>query len=190
MGFVTRLARWTVGGVRLLRRDAGGATAVEFALVGLPFFMLLAAVFEAGLVTLAQQSLDNGLDRAARQVFTGSFQTNANGTPAAARLRNEMCPAIVYIDCSKIQVEVTTAATFGARAPTNPYDSKTQAMTAGFGSKFQCPSANNIVTVRAAAIVPRFFGFLTLNGLQIAAGGQMVISTAIFRAEPYPTGAC
>ncbi|MCE4222514.1 pilus assembly protein [Methylobacterium sp. C25] len=173
-----------------LLRHTGGASAVEFALVALPFFMVLTAVFEAGLVTLAQQGLDNGLDRAARTLFTGTFQTNSDGTPAANRFRAEMCPAVVYIDCSQIKVEVTTGSTFASSSPTSPYNSSTRTANSSFGSKFQCPSANNIVTVRAVATVPRYFKFLTLNGLQLAAGGQMVVSTLVFRAEPYPSGSC
>lgn len=173
-----------------LRGSESGSSAVELALIAVPFFMLLCAVFEAGLVMLAQQSLGSGVDRASRQLFTGAFQAKYDGTPSAERFRTEMCPVMVYVDCAKVLIEITTASTFAGSGASDPYDSKTKSMKPNFGKTFECPSANEIVTVRAAAVVPRFFGFLTLNGLQMASGGQMVTSTAIFRAEPYPAGKC
>ena len=190
MGSILTNAARVLRRARGLRGNEHGGTAIEFALIGMPFFMLLCAVFEAGLVTLAQQSLDNGIERAARQVFSGTFQTNYDGTPPVDRFRAAICEATVYIDCTKVKLEVTTAANFGASSPSNPYDSKSGGASSTFGSTFQCPSANNIVTVRAAAVVPRFFGFLTLNGIQMSGNTQMVVSTAVFRAEPYPTGKC
>lgn len=186
--------RLDVSGVlpRFRSRDRGrsGSTAVEFALIGLPFFMMLTAAFEAGLVTMAQQSLNTGVDAASRQVFSGVFQANADTTPAATRFKKLICDTIVYASCSSVLLEVTTSTTFAGSNPTNPYVASSRSVNAAFGAKFQCPAANNIVTVRAIAIVPRYFGFLTLNGLQLANKTQMVVATNVFRAEPYPSGTC
>lgn len=169
--------------------DRSGVAAIEFAMIGLPFVLLLMAVFEAGLVTLAQQSLDDGLDRAARQIFTGRFQEAANGTTPTSRLKRIICNGVVYVSCDNLAVEVTTSTSFSGRSASDPYDPATGEVARDFGSRFQCPTGNEIVTVRAAAVVPRFFSLISL-ARKVSSGGQLVVSTAVFRAEPYSSGGC
>lgn len=171
-------------------RARDGATAVEFALVSLPFLMLLCAVFEAGLLTLSQQMLSNGVDRAGRSVFTGTFQDGYNGTAAADRFRTVLCAGPILFRCADVKIEVTTARTFAATSASDPYDSQAMALSARFGSQFQCPAGNDVVTVRAAVVVPRFFTLLDLSPRKIGGSGQLIVATAVFRAEPYAAGRC
>ena len=187
--FNAGLRRRRRGGSTSILANASGATAVEFGLVGAPFLFLLMAVFEAGLVTLAQQSLNDGLDPAARQIFTGQFQEGANSSLPADRLKTLICNGVVYITCANLLVEVTTSTNFGSRSTNNPYDSSTGDVSPSFGNTFQCPTGNDIVTVRAAAVVPRFFSLISLAP-KVASGGQLVVATAVFRAEPYSSGGC
>ncbi len=175
---------------RGLRRDERGVTTVEFAVVGFPFFALICAVLEVGLSVFTQQNLDNAVDRAARTVFTGSFQEGANETAPKDRFKAVVCANAVSFDCNKLLVEVTVGPTFRAQNPTEPYDAASKAVRQGFGSKFQCPSGNDIVTVRAALPAGRYFGFIDPSGSRLAAGGQLLVSTSVFRAEPYAAGKC
>lgn len=167
-----------------------GATAVEFAMVALPFLMLLCAVFEAGVLTLSQQTLSNGVDRAGRSVFTGAFQEGYDGTAAAERFRTALCNGPTLFNCADVKVEVTTSKTFAALSASDPYDATAKALSSTFGSKFQCPTGNDVVTIRAAVVVPRFFTILDLSPRKIGASGQLIVATSVFRAEPYATGRC
>ena len=171
-----------------VRQD--GATAVEFAMVGMPFLALVCALFEAGLLLLSQQTLDSALDYAARAVFTGAFQEGYDGTPAADRLRKAVCSQVTTFSCADVLIDVATASSFTARSVPSPYDAATKSVAAGFGKTFQCPSGNDVVTVRAAIVVPRYFGFLDPGALAIGTTARLVVSTVIFRAEPYATGRC
>ncbi len=47
-----------------------------------------------------------------------------------------------------------------------------------------------MVTIRAAVVVPRFFTILDLSPRKIGTGSQLIVATAVFRAEPYATGRC
>lgn len=176
--------------LRAFRRARAGATAVEFALVSLPFLTLLCAVFEAGLLTLSQQMLNNGVDRASRTVFTGAFQEGANGSAAVDRFRTVLCNGPVLFSCADVKIEVTTARTFAAGSASDPYDAKAMALSARFGTQFQCPAGNDVVTVRAAVVVPRFFTLLDLSPRKIGGSGQLIVATSVFRAEPYAAGRC
>jgi len=178
--------------LRLTRFRAAreGSAAVEFGMVLPPFFMILGAVFEAGLLTLAQQTLDTGVDRAGRTVFTGAFQEKADGSDPATRFRAALCDGPALFDCAAVKVEVTTAQTFSTTALSDPYDANAKALAAGFGTRFQCPAGNDVVTVRAAVTVPRFFTLLDLSPRKLGSGGQLLVATAVFRAEPYAAGRC
>lgn len=50
-----------------MARDCRGATAIEFALLGIPFFFLIMAIFELALLVLVSGNLDTATSNAARQ---------------------------------------------------------------------------------------------------------------------------
>lgn len=86
-------------------RKQDGATAVEFALIGLPFFGLLLIVFETAAVLFTDTALQNGVNKTARLIRTGQVQTQSI---SQASFRQNLCDNVAsYIDCSKIRVFVT-----------------------------------------------------------------------------------
>jgi Flp pilus assembly pilin Flp len=58
-------------------RDQKGAAAVEFALVAMLFILALLFIMTVATILFINQSLDYATTRAARQILTGSAQTNA-----------------------------------------------------------------------------------------------------------------
>ncbi|GJD38344.1 MULTISPECIES: TadE/TadG family type IV pilus assembly protein [Methylobacterium] len=184
--------RLIVRTLRELPGDRSGATAVEFGLVGIPFFVLLGAMLEGFMFMVAQVSFDNALDRAARAVFTGTFQQGSNGSDPAARLIQEMCKDATLFTCNaeKIKIEVTTADADDAPVTCSPYDSTSQSISAGFGTKFQCPNGDDIVTICAMAAIPRYFPTSKLTLPPLPNNEQMIRSMVVFRAEPYAQGKC
>jgi Flp pilus assembly protein TadG len=159
-------------------------------MVGMPFFALVCALFEAGLLLLSQQTLDNALDYAARTVFTGTFQEGYDGTAPADRLRKAICSQVTTFACDKVLIDVSTSSTFATRSLVSPYDAAAKGVAANFGKTFQCPSGNDVVTVRAAVTVPRYFGFLDPDVMAIGNTARLIVSTMIFRAELYAAGKC
>jgi Flp pilus assembly protein TadG len=73
-GVFIRLGR--VG--RRLRRSEDGAAAIEFAILAIPFFMLLFAIIESCIAYAAEQVLDNAVDDIGRQLRTGQITAGAN----------------------------------------------------------------------------------------------------------------
>lgn len=159
-------------------------------MIGLPFFLLMGAVFEGGLLCLAQLTLDEALDQAARQVFTGTFQKSADGTDPGTRLRKLMCgDRTVMFSCADLKIEVAVSASFATIALRDPYDAQNKAVAAGFGSAFACPGGNDVVVIRAVSTAPHIMP-MNLSGRLIGPFKQMVSATAIFQAEPYTSGTC
>lgn len=68
---------------RGLRCDRSGATAIEFAVLALPFMLSMLAVLEYGYVYLVQVSLEDATAVAARQIRTGQAQSKTTSTTAA-----------------------------------------------------------------------------------------------------------
>jgi Flp pilus assembly protein TadG len=161
---------------------SGGATAVEFSIVALPFLTLLFAVLELGLVFMVSTSLENAVDDAARQIRTGEFQ-GAGGTKAT--FKTLVCNGVTWLsDCSsKLTIDVRTFTDFNATDATPPVDAQGQliptAMTVQPGGPV------SIVLVRAyyewSLITPM------LNSSLVNAGGgkRLISAAAAFRNEPY-----
>jgi Flp pilus assembly protein TadG len=99
-----------------------GATAVEFAIISLPFLGLLFSIMELGLIFMASTSIDSATVAAARQIRTGQLQQGANNN--AAGFKNLVCGGMSWIstaDCAaNMSVDVRTFSSFSAINVTPP----------------------------------------------------------------------
>lgn len=188
-----RILRWpTLASLRsVLGGDRRGVAGVEFALLALPFIALLGVVLESGIVVLAQQTLDVSVDQASRLLRTGEFQDRADGTDPTERLRKVMCGRSgLFFSCAEVRLDVTRADAFKGTQVAEPYDAQTKTVVQSFGTHFQCPVGDDVVAVRAAVPIMRLFGFLDFTGRRLSSNRQLLVSTAIFRAEAYDAKPC
>lgn len=92
-----------------LRRNEDGATAIEFAILGLPFLALLFGIIELAVIFFISATTQHSLEAAARTIRTGEFQATA-GT--SADFKTEICSAMVGIgDCDNLRVDVVSSGT-------------------------------------------------------------------------------
>jgi Flp pilus assembly protein TadG len=102
--------------LRLLRRwgaDRGGATAVEFAIIGPIFLLLVTACIEFGIQLMTQLALDNATQAAARQLEIG--QVTARSDFVAQICSN--ASALLSNCSSQLQVNVASASSFASLTP-------------------------------------------------------------------------
>lgn len=104
------------------RRDERGVTAIEFGLLALPFFTIIAAILETSLVFLASQVLDSAVEDASRLVRTGQLQLGTAGlTNDLDGIRTKVCSGLYdMFDCTKLKVKVSTVVDFGSATVTYP----------------------------------------------------------------------
>ncbi|KAA0118948.1 pilus assembly protein [Methylobacterium sp. P1-11] len=184
--------------LKRLGRDAGGAAAVEFALVALPFLALCGAIIQITFQIWATQNLDRALQNAVRTIFTGQFQLDTAGQtdPATvlAALKTRMCgpassPIAAVFNCQSVKIDVATASSFSGAAASKPIDTATGTWNTSFGTNYKCAIPGTIVIVTAAVPFPTFFNLMGLNTRQFTsgsgAGSSLLTSTAVFRTEPY-----
>lgn len=175
---------------RRFLKDEGGATAIEFGLIGPVFFAMMFGIMELAMIYFAQQQLEQALHDAARTVMTGQI-VNADGTYSAdgtGTLKQRVCSRIFgLIDCNRLSVELRTYGTFAAsRAETtqNRYQTLAQTPT----ETTPTTKGNQIVTIRAVFAYPMFFAsFLPMFAEMEVDGRQrrVLIAVRSFRNEPY-----
>ncbi len=180
--------------VERFRLDNRGATAVEFGLVAIPFFTMLAAIIQISFQVWAAQNLDYAVQKASRTILTGSFQVANSGQRDPAillgRLRDNLCNSgalMPAFDCQSIKLDVTLSASYGSGSVPSPFDASTGGWSSTAGTQFSCPQPGAIVVVSAAAKFPVFFSVLKLGPNTFADGSRLMQSTAVFRTEPYQT---
>lgn len=167
----------------------GGATAVELAIVAVPFFLLLFGVIELALVFLLATSLENATDLAARQVRTGEMQTAGGAT--AATFKTLVCNNLGWLqgDCAtNLYVDVRTFASFQTVSAPHPIVTSGTPPKTTFNTGallFAMGNPGDIVVVHTYYTWPLITPMVQ-QAVQSLSSGQMVISsTAAFRNEPY-----
>ena len=60
---------------RIIRKNEDGTTAVEFAILAFPLFLLILGILDVSLLLLGNYQLDNAVADVARQIRTGQVQT-------------------------------------------------------------------------------------------------------------------
>ncbi len=166
---------------RRFARDNRGQAAVEFAIVALPFFILLTAALDFGLMFFATSTLDNGINQSARRIRTG--EVTANGV-TEAQFRQMVCDEInMLLDCDeRLAIDVRVFQSFNDIDFPAALDGNGN-LTGNF--QFNPGTAGDIVLVRifyAWPMLTPVFG----EALENMSGGSRLLSTSVaFRNEPF-----
>lgn len=162
-----------------------GASAVEFALVAPIFLGLTFSILEAGYFFFVESAVDAANAKAARLIRTGQAQTSSMTRDA---FFTEICKVVdIFGDCdTQLTVDVARYTTFAqlaadARAPVcrdaDPADVA--------GLPYQTGVSREIIRVRVCYMHKSFNPGLGLNLQKANSGALKMISTSIFRNEPY-----
>lgn len=100
-----------------LRKSRDGSAAIEFAILAIPYFMIVFAIIETFLALIGEQLVTNATDTMARKLRTGQIAANITRD----YFRKEFCKEIsILITCSdeeiktpkKLYIDLRTFATF------------------------------------------------------------------------------
>jgi Flp pilus assembly protein TadG len=166
--------------INRFRRRTGGATAVELAIVALPFFTLLFAILELAMVFIGRTVLDNSLINTARQIRTGQAQT---ASMTQAQFRQAICEGIApLLSCDeRLVIDVRRFNSFGGAVTPPPLD---QDGNFTGGDAFEPGAAGDIIIARAfyawPLMSPTSFVFANMNG-----DAHMLSTATAFRNEPF-----
>ncbi len=168
------------GLLRRLHDDRSGATALEFAIVATPFFVLMMAIIEVSMVFFANFTLENAVDQAGRMIRTGQIQELGF---SESQFKQTICDnAPVIFNCmAGLKIDVIKFNDFTGVSLPDPLDGDGELRT-NFG--FDPGAAGNVVVVRA------FYEWELLAQLpggmgNMPGGGRLLVATAAFRNEPF-----
>lgn len=168
---------------RAWRQDDRGSTAIEFAMVGTPFFMFLFGIFGLGMYFFTTFSLENAVEQASRLIRVGLVQQSGM---TAEEFKQEVCSKLpAFVDCDgKMRINVQSYSDFGSIVPPACTDTDGN-LVPPHGTSYNTGGSSEVVLVTVcyewdlAGVLP----FLKLGNMPN--GAALIQASATFRTEPY-----
>ncbi|NKK79386.1 TadE/TadG family type IV pilus assembly protein [Rhizobium leguminosarum] len=189
---------------RALARSREGAAAIEFALLAIPYFLVIFAILETFVAFAAEELVSNAVDTMNRRMRTGQITYNLGRTTDMnqAQFRQAFCDEIsILIRCSatevatpnKLYLDVQTFSTFSAIPTTIPKlstDKYADINPAAF--KYAPGGAGTINMLRAyyrweiiTDLVRPYITTIRPSGGSMPSQ-YLIVGTAAFQNEQYP----
>lgn len=165
------------------RRSREGASAIEFAMVAFPFFFMMFAILEIGLVFLTDSMLANASMQAGRLVRTGQA---AKSNITAAQFKTQFCSqmSVLTNDCeARATLDVREIPQFRNQTPPDPTANGTSFDTSQLTYKTGKPGS--LMLIRVWYRQPLFTPFMVQALSKLHDGNVIMTATTTFRNEPY-----
>jgi Flp pilus assembly protein TadG len=171
------MARWNN-----YAKDRRGAAAVEFAMIALPFFLLIFGLLEICLLFIVSTVLEHSVTEASRQIRTGQAQ---EGGFNEQNFRNSVCAKFFgLLDCdAKLHIDVKSLTGFGQTDLSSPIDEDGNFDDQGFA--YEPGGPNDIVAVRVFYEWNLMTPVLSTPMSNMSGSKYLIQSNAVFRNEPF-----
>jgi Flp pilus assembly protein TadG len=107
---------------RKLARSSDGAAAIEFAILAVPYFLIIFAIIETFVAFAAEQLVTNAVNTLGRQIRTGqiTFELNRTTDKDAGQFRRAFCDEVnIMIQCSETEIATPSKLYIDARTFTS-----------------------------------------------------------------------
>ena len=170
----------------LWKRREDGVVAVEFAMISIPFLVLLVGIVETALYFASSIVLEGASAEAARLIRTGELNDEADPEQA---FEDRLCYLVSDImDCDRIQYEAiaVAAGTFASADTLEPeFDAEGNLIPSGFDTG----DSEDVIIVRSyykyEFLTPLIGSLMTQD---LGRDYMMLMSTAVIKNEPYSFG--
>lgn len=174
---------WQIGRkVKLFRKSEDGTAAVEFAIVAIPFFLFVGAIFELSIHFFVNSIMDHAIGSVAREIRTNQITPN---THTEAQFRGHICgrPEMFLFDCDNLIIDVQEVANFDdPGVPRNPDGSVNPS---GMGFNPGDLGSRSINILRVYYEWPTVMAFANFsNDPMWARGNRIIMSSEAFKLEP------
>jgi Flp pilus assembly protein TadG len=164
-------------------RDERGATAIELALLALPFFAVTGAILETSMIFLASQVLDAAVQDSSRLIRTGQAQTNAY---TIDNFRTAICSELFGLfNCNNLEIKVSVVSNFtSATIPSSPLD-PTDPTKWTIVPAFDPGIGSDVIMVQ---VYYKWPVMLRLGGFNLATssdGTRLMSAVRVFANEPF-----
>lgn len=182
--FLRRLISPAVSRGHAFARDERGVTVIEFAILALPFFTIIAAILETAMVFFAGQVLDSAVEDASRMIKTGRAQA---ASYSMANFRTLMCGYTFNLfDCSQIKIKVAKITNFTSTTTTNTVQTCTTATCTWTVTEAFSPGVGReVIQVFAYYRWPLVINLPYFNLKNQPDNYRLIGATRVFRNEPF-----
>jgi Flp pilus assembly protein TadG len=172
-----------------------GATAVEFALVIIPFLFILFSIVEIAVIFLVSLTLESATAKAARslRVASASTATGVSSHTSVNAFRTAICSNMgwlatscaTYSDTSGLVVDVRDPSSFASGTTTSAgINGGVLAQYDGTKCFYSGQAGGDIVVVRSFYPWTLFIPYLNLAFPKLSNGQIVVSDTEVFKLEP------
>ncbi|MEQ1698051.1 MAG: TadE/TadG family type IV pilus assembly protein [Hyphomicrobiaceae bacterium] len=191
-----RPAKRVAGCGRSFLKNNDGQVAIEMALVSVPFLTMMFGIINTGMFFYAVNCIDRGLEDASRFIRTGEAQkgTYPGGSAqmTAGQFKNLVCAkATGYIDCSKLQIRIFSAANW---AGVNPYTCATSGnLTTGAIASNDTTAISTTAGTQSSVVLitacyqwtmGKYLPFAHFDS-RFSDGSSLIQSSTALKIEPY-----
>lgn len=181
---MSRLVSISFAALRRLAREKRGSTAVEFAIIAIPFMALLFGVVEIGMVLLISATLDTAVEFASRNVRTGEFQSA--GAVSKDDFKALVCRNMTWLQGSCTSRILVESQTFTNYAAAGASLSAAPATFDPAGNRcWSVGGPRDIVLMRVYYQWDLITPVLTPALENMGGGKRLIVSASAFRNEPY-----
>lgn len=165
-------------------RDDDATTAIEFALLGMPFFTIIFAIIETAMMFFAAQVLDSAVQDASRLIRTGQAQI-ANYT--IADFKSAICSRLYNLfNCANLKVEVTPVSSFSTATAVWPVQTNcTTTCNWTIPEDYDDGVGKQIMMVQAFYKWPLLINFPWFNLKNQPDNYRLISGIRVFRNEPF-----
>lgn len=165
--------------LKRFQKDQDGVTAIEFGMLGLPFFLIITSIIEVSLFFFAGQYLDHSVDQVARKVRVGALPSNMTQSEFKQVICNE---ASIMLKCNKIKVDLKVVASYDDIGDDSPSPVGGALDDDEYG--FTQPGASQIVQLTVHYTWPVLTNFVAQHWADLD-DGALMSSVAAFRTEAF-----
>lgn len=173
MSFTRKLIRKFTG-------DSKGSAAIEFAILALPFFVVIFAIAEIAVMYFVDSGLDAALHKAVRQVRVGVAKS---GAWDAKKFKEVVCGELSFsFDCSaNLKVRATVVTNMASITKASPITAGNLAVT----EDFNLGDSGSYVLVQAFLPWSPTFRLYSISSAQLADGSYVLGSSELIKNEPF-----
>jgi Flp pilus assembly protein TadG len=166
--------------LRSLSKDRKGSAAIEFAILALPFFVVIFAIAEIAIMYFVDSGLDAALHKAVRSVRVGVAKS---GNWDSIKFKQVVCNELALsFNCStKLKVRATVITDMASINKGNPITTGTLNVT----ESFDLGDSGSYVLIQAYLPWDPTFQLYTIASSRMSDGSYLLGSAELIKNEPF-----
>ena len=166
--------------LRALTKDKKGSAAIEFAILALPFFVVIFAIAEIAIMYFVDSGLDAALHKTVRQVRVGVAKS---GAWDATKFKNVLCSELSYsFGCaSKVKVRATVITDMSSISRISGISGGSLNVT----EDFSLGDSGSYVLVQAFLPWDPTFKLYAISSGRLSDGSYVLSAAELIKNEPF-----